>query len=77
MPLTGVAEGGVCVCVRLQAGLAETDPEMKIDKWVGSHTRQNGLDGPVIFPLLRLSMHVHIKQAPALRECSGLSSLHQ
>lgn len=36
MPLTGVAEGrGVCVC--LQAGPAETDPEMEKDKWVGSH----------------------------------------
>lgn len=61
----------------LQAGPAETDPEMKRDKWVGSHTRKNGLDGPVIFPLLRLSMHVHTKQDPALREHSGLSFLHQ
>ena len=61
----------------LQAGPVETDPEMKSDRWVGSHTRQNGLGEPVIFPLLRLSMHVHTKQAPALRECSGLSSLHQ
>lgn len=55
----------------------ETDPEMKSGKWVGSHTRQHGLDEPVIFPLLRLSMRVHTKQAPALRECSRLSCLHQ
>lgn len=48
------------------------DQQRQILKWKKTsgldHTRKNGLDGPVIFPLPRLSMHVHRKQTPGIAQ---------